>query len=466
MWRAGRSGWRFALVAGWVVMGAAWGHGQDVSPMPDVPAAEVPALDSVAGDVATYADVFGGEEAMSASGVVPEPPPPEPPFGVTGDWLGARTSLAERGIQLRTNFSQFYQGLTSGGLRQDFRYGLKFDYFGVIEGEKLLGVKGLLVNLHGESRFGESVNNIDGALLPSNFALQFPKGRGAASALTGVQISQFLSENWMLTFGKLNMADLVNVHPFMGGNGVDRFMNTAFILNPAYGRAIPYSTPGAGVIYLRNMDPMFTLMVMDPMGRPDTSGFDRMFRNGASIFAQARIPVAPGGLPGHQGFEGVWSSGKFNPLSGDDYVILPDVGLVAQRQTGTWLISYVFDQYLVVREENPRQGWGVFGNLTLTDGDPNPIRWFMNIGVGGTSPLAGREKDSFGLAYYYLGTSDALQATLDRVFPIRNEQGFELYYNVSVTDWFVLTADIQAMDPARHDAASSFLFGLRGKIVF
>src|SRR5207253_453307 len=59
--------------------------------------------------------------------------PTIPPYGFTGNWFGARDALFDDGIDLRTNLSQFYQGLTSGGLRQTFPYGLKFDYFGTIE---------------------------------------------------------------------------------------------------------------------------------------------------------------------------------------------------------------------------------------------------------------------------------------------------------------------------------------------
>ena len=113
-------------------------------------------------------------------------------IGLTGNWFGARDALFDEGIDLRTNLSQFYQGVTSGGLRQTFPYGLKFDYFGTIEAEKLFGWEGLFVNLHGESRFGQSINRDVGSLIPANFALEFPKPTGSASALTNMQIEQFL----------------------------------------------------------------------------------------------------------------------------------------------------------------------------------------------------------------------------------------------------------------------------------
>jgi porin len=131
------------------------------------------------------------------------------------------------------------------------------------------------------------------------------------------------------------------------------------------------------------------------------------------------------------------------------------------------VLTYGFDQFLVVDAENPNKGWGIFGNASLANEQTNPIHWLLNFGVAGTSPLPGRIADSFGVAYYYLATSKVLRETLQPVSPIRSqEQGFELFYNAAITSWFTLTADIQAIDPAQFKARSTFLFGLRAKIDF
>ena len=173
-----------------------------------------------------------------------------------------------------------------------------------------------------------------------------------------------------------------------------------------------------------------------------------------------------------------WSPGFSRPLSfvllyavfsrhlEDDYVILDAPGIHANRRSGSWVFTYGFDQFLVVDDETPTKGWGIFGNISIADQATNPIHWFLNVGAGGTSPLPGRAADSFGVGYYYLGTSSVLQEILRPVSPIGNEQGFELYYNAAITSWFTLTADIQAIDPAQSDARSTFLFGLRAKIDF
>jgi len=416
-----------------------------------------------------YTDLPGGKPAAPAD--KPEaaeiPPPATQPYGVTGDWFSSRDSLFDQGIDLRTNLSQFYQGVTGGGLRQGFPYGLKFDYFATIEFEKLIGWQGLFVNLHGESRFGRSVNANVGSMIPANFALEFPKPHGSASALTNMSVEQFLGENFVVTFGKFNQADGVNLHPFLGGNGINRFMNEAFVLSPIYAQTLNYSVPGAGFSYLRNYDPLFSFFVVDPTGRPDTAGVSHMFSNGMSLFTQLRLPVAPFGLPGHQTLEGTYASGRFSPLSEEDLLIINrPPGIHGIQRTGSWVVTYGFDQFLVVDDEDPTKGWGIFANISLADQNTNPIRWFMNLGAGGESPLPGRSADSWGAGYYFLGTSRVLRQALGPVAPSGTEQGFELYYNASITRWFTLTADIQEVDPALFEARSAFLFGLRAKIDF
>ena len=114
-------------------------------------------------------------------------PPPLPPYGgplherpkLTGDWFGARTGLRDRGITVDVSTTQFYQGVTSGGLEQSFPYGGRNDYFLTLDGEKLGLWKGFSVKLHGETRYGESANFLTGALSPVNEYLLVPGSDGS-----------------------------------------------------------------------------------------------------------------------------------------------------------------------------------------------------------------------------------------------------------------------------------------------
>ena len=146
------------------------------------------------------------------------------------------------------------------------------------------------MNLHGESRFGQSINRDVGSLVPANFALEFPKPAGSASALTNVQIEQFLGPDFVVTFGKLNAADGVNIHPFLGGNGINRFMNEAFVLSPIYGRLIPYSTPAPASATCGISTPSSPFSCWIRTAGPIPAGSSHMFSNGATLFAIFACP--------------------------------------------------------------------------------------------------------------------------------------------------------------------------------
>jgi hypothetical protein len=54
---------------------------------------------------------------------------------LTGDWWGHRSRVAQHGINLDVEATQFYQGVTSGGANETFRYGGKGDYFLTYSGQ-------------------------------------------------------------------------------------------------------------------------------------------------------------------------------------------------------------------------------------------------------------------------------------------------------------------------------------------
>jgi hypothetical protein len=62
-----------------------------------------------------------------------------------------------------------------------------------------------------------------------------------------------------------------------------------------------------------------------------------------------------------------------------------------------------FDQYLALDPLDPTEGWGIFANIGLADHATNPMRWFLNLRLGGERPLPCRSADSFGVGYYNLG---------------------------------------------------------------
>jgi porin len=108
---------------------------------------------------------------------------------LTGDWWSTRSALADRGLTFDLFATQFYQGVASGGNEQQFRYGGKLDYLFNVDGGKLGLWQGLFVNLHAETRFGRSTNEIDGLIAPSNIPLNFPEPGANITSITGLKIT-------------------------------------------------------------------------------------------------------------------------------------------------------------------------------------------------------------------------------------------------------------------------------------
>jgi porin len=385
---------------------------------------------------------------------------------LTGDWFGGRSALAVNGITVDVSNTQFYQGVTSGGLEQEFQYGGRNDYFLNVNGEKAGLWKGLLVTLHGETRYGEAANALPGALMPVNLLLTVPEPNGTSTALTGVKFTQFLSESSLVYAGKINTADDFK-QPLTGAGPLNGFQNTALIFNPVYTRTLPYSTFGAGYAYLEDKEPLFMVAVFDTNNTPTVSGFDTFFDNGATVFALLNRQTDFFGRPGHQGVTGTYSSGTYTNIAPTSYFD-PGQGLViaSTPKSGSWCLTYNFDQAIYVSPDNPHRKWGVFGNLGIADDNPSPINWFASAGISGASPLEQRKADTFGIGFYYVGVSDPLKNLAPILLPMQNDSGVELYYNVQATPWCQITPDIQIINPFLTRADSSLLFGLRAKIDF
>lgn len=78
----------------------------------------------------------------------------------------------------------------------------------------------------------------------------------------------------------------------------------------------------------------------------------------------------------------------------------------------------------------------------------------------------GRHDDTFGVGYYYYDFSDDLQEAVGPLIEFDDEQGLEVFYNVAVTPWFHVSADLQVIDPVRGASDTAVLGGLRASVRF
>lgn len=381
-----------------------------------------------------------------------------------GDWCGARPTLAESGIVFQTDVTQFYYGVASGGLDREFRYAGHGDYVANIDGGKLVGAEGLFVKIRAEHRFGEPLAGASGAFLPSDVLAELPSPNSENLYLTNFLFTQALSENFALYAGKLDTFD-GDQNAFASGRGKTQFSNVGFVVNPALLRTVPYSTLGAGFVILDEGAPIFNFGVLSPTEATKGSGFDSLYEEGVVLTAELRRSSSVFGFAGHQLIGGTWSSRDFVALDQDPRIVLPNVPI--NRQSGSWALYSNFDQYLVHYDDEGKTGWGVFGRAAIADEQANPIAYFLSAGIGGNSPLCGRQADTFGAGYYYAGTSSEVGPVLEAALgPVGDGQAVELFYNAQVTPWLHVTPDFQVVMPARESVDTALVAGVRANVAF
>jgi porin len=385
---------------------------------------------------------------------------------LTGDWGGLRSVLAERGIGLDLYSTDFYQGVTRGGREQAFEYAGRFDYLLNIDGQKLGLWQGLFVNLHGETRHGQSVNTIDGLLTPSNMVMQFPEADGTSTALTGIKVTQFLNENLAIFAGKINTLDEypLKYNPQLGGPGRSGFMNMSLVFNPIAARTIVYSAAGAGVAVLENGLPVFGFSVFDPEDRT-TKGFENLYERGVVLVPDLTLRGKIFDRPSLLNLGGTYSTASYTAVDPSSYLplsgLLVDGAIVAPEVQGSWCLYANGYHALVVDPCNENRHWGLFVQSGLADGNPNPIRYSLAGGIGGSSPICGRDLDVFGVGFFHLGLSDNFKNLASVVAPLRDEYGVEAFYNFAITPWCRLTTDIQVVRPSNERNDTAIIAGLR-----
>lgn len=379
---------------------------------------------------------------------------------------GPKQALRARGITVDFSLTQVYQGLVSGDGDKSWQYGGKADAYATFDGAKLGLWKGFYVSLHQEWQYGEDANAQGaGVLLPVDTALGLPR-LGGHDHDTSLLFTQYFSEQASLTVGKFNMMDVLSKTPILGGGGVDTFMNMGLAL-PVTGITPPYVL-GASLT-LKTEPAIFNVFVYDPRNAQDWDVIQSPFSDGTTVLASVTVPVKIAGLSGFQGLKVIVGNQEGYDLRDAPQLLLPPQ---AQGAIGTkddrWFASYSFQQYLYQDPANPSQGWGLFGQISVSDGNPNVIEASGLIGIGGTSFLPGRSLDRWGVAYFRYNVSDDLKAGLNALGLnlAGDEQGVEAYYNLALTPWYRVTADIQYIDTVRNDRDDAVFLGLRSQVKF
>ena len=426
------------------------------------------------------ADLPAEAEETTAAGILPIPE-----YGggfgersvLTGDWDGGRTRLAEQGIQFEFEWIQYVQGVASGGLERATRYGGVGDYVITFDLDRMGAVPGGLVTFRGESRYGKSVNEQVGTVLPVNTNAFFPLTDDADDAvpftIIDLYYTQFLSEHFGVFLGKLNTLN-GDSNEFAGGRGSSQFMNANLVFNSALALRLPYSTLGVGAAWLPTDRFSITANLFNTVDSSTSTGFND-FGDGVSATLEAQFQYELGDLPGGMAVGGLYSFNQdFNQIDGR-LLLVPGEGLARPTEDSTWTAFWNGWQYLwadggdgsPIRVADGRadlRGLGVFGRLGFADRRTNPIEFTVNLGLGGRGLIPSRDEDTFGVGWFF----NSIQTTrfTDPLGVADRSQGIEAWYDIAITPAMNLTLDAQFVDGPYTGADTAIVLGARLGVEF
>lgn len=392
---------------------------------------------------------------------------------LTGSWGGVRDEMAKKGVVLDVDLLMTPQAVATGGRNTGADFWGNAEYTLNVDTQKAGLWPGGFLKIVGISSFGDSVFTDSGALVPPSTALLLPSIT-PDSGLMNATFMQFLSPKFGLVAGKISLLDLQQAE--FTGNYRTQFENTAFTF-PMAAALTPISAYGGGGVGIPWERVVLSALAVDPDGTPSSDELRDVFRNGATVLGDCSVEIAPFDLVGHQRLTGMWSNKERLSLDQDPanvthllleerYPLLGNPGPLLDRvlrrffpglqptrppnrESDTWAIFYAFSQYLWQPAGDRTRGVGLFFTFGASDGNPNPIQYSFNMGVGGKGVMPSRPHDTFGVGWARTEFSgsflpflrDRLQLGLDR------EDAVEMYYDVAVTGWLQATLDLQVIDP-------------------
>jgi porin len=399
---------------------------------------------------------------------------------LTGDWGGWRDELGKMGIVVDLDLLLTPQVNIAGGRNTGGNFWGNIDYTLNIDTQKAGLWRGGFFKFEADTGFGSNIFHDVGAIVPVNTAALLPGINDRTTALTNATLMQFLSPQFGLAIGKINTLDL-GVTEFYGDYRT-QFMNAAFNF-PMTLEQVPLSTFGGGVIGIPREDILLSALVLGPSGTPTSDSISQAFNGSALVLGSGQVTVKPFGLTGHQSVSFTWNNKERFSLSQDPTnlatlllqerfprlaspgPVLEDIlarafpallvpARPANRTSSSWAFAYAFDQYFWQPDNDPKHGMGLFFGFGASDGNPNPIKYSFVTGIGGKGVVPGHPDDSFGIGFGRTQfSSDFVPFLRQRLnLGLQHEDAIEMYYNIAVTHWLNVTADLQIINPGLRKA--------------
>ena len=372
--------------------------------------------------------------------------------------LSSKRTPAASPVKARLVVSQFTDVPVSGDADSTLRYSGRADAYIDISGSAFGLDDSVTLTLRPEYSWGKDSNGTIG-LIPNNTALFRGEGKG------DFDLSASISKRWnsgaKLTVGKVNVLDLGGQLPVVGSDGHFGFQNLSTALPPS---AIIANTLTGALLEVPTKKVLYRLWVFDPDSQYQRTGFETAFGSGVGFLGSVTFPVKVGGAPGFYALK--LSGSTRNDINADSLpaALIPSPGSNFGNRRGEFAAVLAGYQYISVYPEAPGKGWGIFGQVYLSNGDPTFLDKSGFIGISGNP--RGRPQDRFGLSVFHYSLTNKLVRALDQRLALEDEEGVEAFYTIGLHKNLEVTANLQLIDSAVAARDTGVIAGLRATASF
>jgi porin len=405
------------------------------------------------GAIATLPVVF-----LALAAVAEAPPATRPSPGLTGDWGGLRTQLAQRGVVPYASYVTGFFANVHGGIQDGIRYLGFADWGADLDLDRLAGWQG--------GRFHIGWISYHGGMPSEDLVGVFPTDdvsgweSSASFRFYEIYLEQTLLDGALrIKAGQLCVDDDFFVSRYAGS-----LLNAAFaFFGSGRGQQLaPYYPLAAPGLYVTGRpSEHWTLRAGAYTGDPgeDESsnfGFGWSFDDGASFLAEIATHRLPMSLPG-----------TYTLGLGATTAALTSFQTGA-TVNGSWGFYFMADQALLLRGDGePR-----LGAFLRAGFDPVKTRAVLavygNAGLSLYAPFPNRPDDvvALGVAYTKFATDylESVRASGQSV--TGHEAVLELSYQAKVTDWLLVQPDFQVAFDPHFSGRDALVLGLQSTIRF
>jgi len=379
---------------------------------------------------------------------------------LTNGFWGLGDRLADHGIEVALGSTNVYQTNAKGGLgthQQSGRFSGSYDVEIATDIEKLLGLKGLGLFVHGWGGY-PATPGINDTMVGSAFNVNWDAIGNRPLDLVEVLLewSPF-KDRLAVKVGKINFAGVFDTSEY-ANDETSQFLNGAFVNN----LTIPIPDYCLGVVLSAQLTDAWSVAAGVGDGEADgrTTGFRTTFDGDDYFFYALETGFRPewrsprGPLTGNYRL-GLWYDPHPKAHSDSDEAYHNDVGIYLS-----------VDQVLFKENEGREdsQGLGIFARYGYADQKRNDLSSFWSAGLQYQGLLPRRDEDvlAVGFARGFFSNEAAM------TFPGGSESVLESYYSVQIAPWVTVSPSVQyiANPGGSSTVADAIVVGVRAQIAF